>query len=257
MPVAPRKQNSTHEQWVDALRTVRQRVSESHVDALVARAVERVRSVGGRMGYGWSGGKESVVLGHVCEAAGVVPCVLVLCELEFPEFVQWAEDQAPEGLEVENTGQDLEWLRRHPEMLFPRDSTTSGRWFREVRHRGQRDYFRRRRLDALLIGRRRGDGNYVGPKGSWTYRNAEGVVRSSPLYDWTNDDVLGTISWRSLPLAPCYSWPRGFRVGTGPWAKRRVESEEQGWSEVWAIDQNVVKEAASVFPSAAAFLQRR
>jgi 3'-phosphoadenosine 5'-phosphosulfate sulfotransferase (PAPS reductase)/FAD synthetase len=253
----PRKQNATHEQWVQAFQTVRERVPEVYVDELVERTAARVRSVGSRMAYAWSGGKESVALGHVCEIAGVDQAVLVVCELEFPEFLRWVDVHRPAGLVIENTGQDLHWLAGHPQFLFPTTGPVAARWFGEVQHRGQKTYFLRHRLDAMLLGRRLADGNYVGGKGVWTYKNADGVVRSSPMYDWTNDDVLAVIAWRNLPLAPFYQWPRGFRVGTGPWPKRRVESVEQGWSEVWAIDPTVVQHAAGVFPSAAEFIGRR
>ena len=58
-----------------------------------------------------------------------------------------------------------------------------------------------------------------------------------------------------MPMAPCYRWPNGFAVGTGPWPARQwTGSVEQGWAEVWRIDPSVVRGAAALIPSAREFL---
>lgn len=253
---APRqKQHASHESWVAALETVWTRLTAEHVERRLQEAAGRVRSLPGRVAYAWSGGKESIVLEAVCNQARVEECILAICDLEFPEFLSWATDHMPPGLTVVNTGHDLHWLAAHPEMLFPSTAALAARWFRTVQHAGQRGYFRKQSLDWLLLGRRRGDGNYVGKPGEWSYRDRHGVVRASPLHDWTNDEVLGAIRLLDLPLAPCYRWPRGFHVGTGPWPARQwLPTVTAGWEEIHAIDPTVVAEAAAVIASARDFL---
>ena len=252
----PPKQRSTHEAWVRALETVFERIPPERIEERLAEAAGRVRALSGRLAFGWSGGKESVVLEAVCARAGVRECVLVICDLEFPEFLAWATDHMPAGLTVVNTRHDIHWLAAHPEMLFPSTADIAAKWFKTVQHTGQRHYFRSRELDWLLLGRRRGDGNYVGPPGQWSYRDRAGVVRASPCHDWTNDEVLALIRLLNLPLAPCYRWPRGFHVGTGPWPARQwLPSIEAGWAEVYAIDPDVVRDAAEHLESARRFLE--
>lgn len=196
------------------------------------------------------------MLEAICSRADVHECVLAICELEYPEFLEWATDHMPAGLEVVNTGLDLAWLRRHPLQLFPQTAAQAAVWFKSLQHKGQSTYYYRRNLDGLLIGRRTADGNHVGPKGTWSY-SSQGVRRISPMYDWTNDELLGAIALLDLPLAPCYRWPRGFRVGTGPWPARQwCTSVDHGWSEVYEIDPRIVIEAADALDSARAFLDR-
>lgn len=174
--------------------------------------------------------------------------VFVMSNLEYPAFLAWVTENMPDGLEVLNTGQDLDWLAKNQHMLFPQDAVTALRWFKIVQHTGQTIYFRKHRLDLIMLGRRRADGNFVGKDSIYT--NRAGVTRYSPLSDWTHEDVLALIERDKLPLPPIYGWPRGFQVGTGPWPARQFTgSMENGWREVHL--------AAAVLPSAAAFLSRQ
>lgn len=253
-----RKQRSTHEDWLTALKTVGDRIPYPVYAAKRDAAVREIRErcAGRRAAYGWSGGKDSQALRIVADLAGIKECVLVICNLEYPAFLEWATEEMPWGLEIVNTGQDLLWLKRHPNMLFPKDAPTAAKWFHGVQHAGQTKYFREHRLDMILMGRRRMDGNFVGRRGETIYtEKTTGVVRYSPLADWTHDDILAAVHWEKLSLPPCYGWPRGFRVGTGPWPARQwTENEQHGWGEVYQIDPSVVKRAAALFPGAETFL---
>ena len=66
------------------------------------------------------GGKGSLVLGELCQRAGIMPCVLVVCDLEYKSFIEWVELHKPPELSVINTGQDINWLVSHSNMLFRR-----------------------------------------------------------------------------------------------------------------------------------------
>lgn len=255
MPIA-RKQRSSSSEWWDAWRRIEDLVPYARYRQLVERAVAKVRHEAAglsRCAYGWSGGKDSQALRIVCEAAGVGECVLVITDLEYPEFLRWATLDMPDGLEVVTTGQDLDWLCAHPDMLFP-DSAHASRWFSIVQHRGQAIYERERAIEALFLGRRRADGNQVPPGAR--YRK-DGVLRVLPIADWTHEEVLAACYYGEQSLAPCYHWPRGWQVGTGAWPARQFAgSHDQAWDEVGVIDADVLAIAAGRFPGAAAALER-
>ena len=244
VPKLGKKQANLHADFVHALEHACEHVSERRIDELVKRTAEEVYRVTGgrRVAYAWSGGKDSLALEYVMRAVGVASCVLVVCNLEMPSFLEWVAVHRPRELVIVNTGQGLDWLAAHPEMLFPADANTAGKWFRVVQHRGQEKFSREHSLDFLMLGRRRADGNYLGEKGIYKTR---GCTRYSPIREWTHEEVFALIRYKNIALPPVYDWPRGFRVGTGPWAKRRVPSHDAGFDEVWAIDPSIIRGAAA------------
>jgi 3'-phosphoadenosine 5'-phosphosulfate sulfotransferase (PAPS reductase)/FAD synthetase len=252
---AARKQNLDHEDFV-AIRRQARFTPRAVIDAKVERAVGEIREFcrGRNAAFAWSGGKDSIALAAVAALAGVPDCVLGRCDLEYPAFVAWLTANAPERLEVINTGQDLEWLAANPGMLFPQNAGVAAQWFARVQHTAQRRYFRARRLDVLLVGRRRSDGNFVGREGQNWY-SADGVLRYSPLADWSHADVFAVIDRFGLAMPPIYDWPRGYRCGTHPWAARQwCRGIADGWREVHQIEPGVVREAADWLTSARQFL---
>ena len=160
-----RKQSvRNNEDWKNALDHIEETVSKKELDSLVKKTVKDIKEKckGKKAAYAWSAGKDSLVLGEICEKAGIDQSVLVRCNLEYPAFIAWIEQNKPSGLEVINTGQDMEWLKKHPDMLFPDKSNKAAQWFHIVQHRGQARYYKEHQLEILLLGRRKADGNYVG-----------------------------------------------------------------------------------------------
>ena len=121
-----RKQSvRNNEDWKNALDHIEEAVSKKELDSLVKKTVKDIKEKckGKKAAYAWSAGKDSLVLGEICEKAGIDQSVLVRCNLEYPAFIAWIEQNKPSGLEVINTGQDMEWLKKHPDMLFPDKSS--------------------------------------------------------------------------------------------------------------------------------------
>ncbi|MEJ5966236.1 phosphoadenosine phosphosulfate reductase family protein [Flavonifractor porci] len=252
-----RKQRITNDTWLEAVASIESVVSREELADLSALAIQDIKSKakGKRAAYAWSGGKDSIVLGKLCEAAGVTDSMIGVCDLEYPAFAAWIESNKPNGCEVINTHQDLDWLAAHPEMLFPQSSAAAGRWFSIVQHRAQRIYSKTHGLDLIILGRRRADGNYVG-RGSNIYTDGKGVTRFSPLADWTHEQILAFIHYHQLPVPPIYGWPNGYLCGTHPWPARQwTGSVENGWREVYDIDPTIVIEAAEKIDSARTFLE--
>lgn len=208
-----RKQHIDNQDWLNALKGIEQSCSRSHIEELARRTISdiRQRCSGKRVAYSWSGGKDSLVLGHLCERAGVKQCFIVISDLEYPAFLQWVTDHMPDELEVVNTGQNLRWLSKHTDMLFPQDSATAAKWFSIVQHRGQAKYYKEHHLDMIILGRRKADGNFCGRGGANIYTNAQGVTRYSPISAWTHEEVLAYIHYNNIPAPPHFT---GGRTGT-------------------------------------------
>lgn len=271
MPLPRKQSNPDQASWIEALAGIRDEVSAEEVDRLVDVAATHTTEWAKRNGvdlsacaYGWSAGKDSQALRYVMDQVGVTECVLVISQLEVPEFLAWATDHMPDGLEVVMVDIDLDWLADHQEThLFPQGRHGSD-WFRRVQHTGQRIYADRNEPDAMFLGRRSADGNssagsddhgmHARTTQDWP------MPRVAPIYDWSHEETFAAISHvEGLDLAPCYLWPRGFQVGTGPWPARQwTRDHDHGWSEIAEIDPRLVQMCLDDgrFPTAERWVER-
>lgn len=252
-----RKQSTDNVRWIEAVAHIEELVTKDELDNAVATACEDIKQMtaGKKVAYAWSGGKDSLVLADICENIGIKDCVFAHTNLEYPDFLSWCMEHKPESCEVINTGQDLEWLAKHPNMLFPDNSTLISHWFEIVQRAGIKRYFRKHELDIIIVGHRKADGNYVG-KGTNIFTNGAGITRYSPLADWPHELLLAYIHYNNIPLPPIYKWKDGYRCGTHPWPSRMgMKSVEEGWRDVCEIDRSIVEEAAKIIESAAHFLK--
>jgi len=255
--VLGKKQRIKNQDWIDAMNRIEELVTKDELADLEGRTIDSIKKFckGKKVAYGWSGGKDSLALRYVCEQAGVKDCLLAISDLEYPAFKCWCEENRPETCEIIDTKQNLEWLKQHPGMLFPKSSKEAGQWFHIVQHRGQTKYYKDHGLEALLVGRRHADGNYCG-SGKNYYTNGQGVTRFSPIADWPHEAVLACIHYHRIPMPPIYGWKNGYLCGTHPWPARQwTENIENGYSEVYDIDPSIVTEAAKVIDSANEFLK--
>lgn len=204
--VLGKKQTSRNEDFVKVWNNIEQLVSFEEAERLVASAVSDIKqkTAGKNVAYAWSGGKDSLALQVVCERAGINKCVLCTAsKIEYPGFVDWCKAHAPKGLTIiDNPKLNIEWVAKHPEMLFPQQSKYAAQWFHHLQHRGQAIYFKEQHLDVIILGRRLQDGNYTGGKGQNIYTDAKGVTRLSPIAHWKHEEVLAVIHYflhRQIP----------------------------------------------------------
>lgn len=252
-----RKQSIANSDWIKALETIKETVPEKDINALTKRTVAEIKAFtkGKKAAYAWSGGKDSIVLGALCKQAKIEDCMIGICDLEYPAFLKWINENKPDKCEIINTGINLDWLAKHPDMLFPQKNSLAARWFDIVQHKAQRQYYKANELDVMLLGRRRADGNHVG-RGNNYYTDAKGYTFYSPLADWRHEDILAFIIYKGLPLPPIYDWKNGYLCGTHPWpARQYTQSIENGWQEVYDIDRSIVEGAAEKIESARLFLE--
>lgn len=260
LPMIGSKQRGDQSQWEEAWAQLCLAPNHALAEAMVARAAREVRATvrSKRAAFGWSGGKDSLALAIVAEAAGIDHSMIGLSAMEWPAFTSWLDDHSPAHLErVTVESIDYAWLRDHPAMLFPSTSADAGKWFAAVQHKAQRRYCADHDVEVFLLGRRRADGNFVG-RGTNTYTDKGGFTRYSPLASWSHAELLNVLAAYAVPLPDLYFWPRGFIVGTGPWPSRRsTGSAETDWDECWRIDPQVVTEAAeNRIPGAKEAVQR-
>ena len=141
--VLGRKQSMDNARWLEAMTNIEELVTLDELNEAVATAIEDIKThtKGKKSAYAWSGGKDSLVIEDLCKKIGITDCVFAHTNLEYPAFLEWCLEHKPEGCEVINTGQDLDWLAKHPAMLFPDNSTTVSRWFGIVQRNAIRKYF--------------------------------------------------------------------------------------------------------------------
>lgn len=253
-----KKQTLSHEDFLAILDSVPTACPESYYYQLETATLAEIASLtaGRKVGFAWSGGKDSIALEIVMTLAGFADCCFGMTNLEYQQFLVWVTDHMPPGLQIFNNGWDVAWLVAHPDMLFPASSEIAGRWFAGVQHKAQRQFADARGLDILITGRRRDDGNYVpGADGCYV---AGGLRRYAPLRAWRHVDVFAAMVYhdRLSDLAPFYSWPRGYRCGTHSWPARQwCLDRNHGFAEVYSIEpQRILDAAAGGLTSAAEWL---
>lgn len=242
--------------WAGVMTRARMTWPDSLLDDLVERTVTDIkRTIGSRRAaFVWSGAKDSLVLAHLAGLAGIHECVLTITDLEYPEFLRWVTDRMPDGVTVLSTGHDLRWLREHPQMLFPQ-GVYGRRWHTFIQQREHERYYQQQNLGMLLLGPRRAGDYAYGPAKQLTWKDRSGVVRYTPLVDWSPEAMLALLQREQIPLPPCYGWPRGLQVGPGPWpARQGTTSTCHGFEEVWEIDPDIIRSAAPNLPRAERWL---
>lgn len=253
--VLGRKQTSNNAVWLEVLNHIEEYVARKELDQAVQDVLNdiRLKTKGKRVAFAWSGGKDSIVLADICRKAKISDCVFAHTRLEYPAFLEWCLAHRPKGCDVLDTGLDLDWLSRNQSLIFP-DGKKINRWYQLIQRHAFTQYFFDHKLDLLLVGHRRADGNFVG-KGNIVTKSS-GETRYSPLADWSHELILAYIHYHKLPLPLIYGWEDGFICGTHPWPSRPyVKNVEQGYQQIYNIDKTILTAAAEKIPSARHFLE--
>lgn len=254
--VLGRKQTSTNADWISAVADIEQFISHSEVEQYAEKAICDIRAAakGNKAAYGWSGGKDSIVLGELCKRAGISDCFFGHCDLEFPSFLDWALSNMPEKCVEINTHINFEWLSNHPDMLFVDDSKRLNRWYGMVQRRAFSEYYANEKPDVIIVGHRAIDGNVCGAGGY--IRKKSGEVRYAPLADWPHEAILGYIHYHRLELPPLYDWADGYVFGPTPWPIwGHPKDHLDGWRMIYELEPSILPEAANWFVSARHFLE--
>lgn len=252
MSLLARKATATESDWHRVVAEIYADPDTDRARLMLATAAERVSrrlSPATRAFVGWSAGKDSLALGEVVAESGErLTSVIALSQLEFPSFIEYVREARPPRLIVEGRKHlDYNWLRDNERHAFPTTAAGSNGWYTRVQRAALRQFAAKTGQDLIVTGKRTVDGNHVGrtlSTGGAEYVGAGGLYYFSPIYDWSHEDLLNVLAYQGVELPFFYSWPRGFRVGTGPWPARRIVSGEDGWAEVAEIDPSVIERAA-------------
>lgn len=252
-----KKQFENNENFLYAEKHIEEIVSKEELDALTDKTLKRMRKTlkGKRWGYGWSGGKDSSVLLALIDrlyrvgtrVGGLIG--LTQPELEYPAFERWLEEgNLPEDCKIFRSRQDLKWLAKNPELLWPRDSALLGRWWQPTHWAAQTAIARDNEADYVVMGRRLADGNVCGKDG---LHRSSGRINFNCIYDWRHEDVIAYIHYYDLPKAPWHDWPNSYVCGSGCWPERvGIKSEREGWELMKVIDPTILEVSAPYFPLA-------
>lgn len=252
-----RKQSSNNGDWADVWNHIEDYAKADEVEAAARQAISDISEcrVGKHVVFGWSGGKDSLVLADLCKAAGVDRCILTTTNLEYPSFKAWINEHMPDGCVVNNLGYDLNWLAQNPEMLFP-DAKHDQIWHRIQQIRGYGMAHAKLNPDIIITGHRIADGNVCGKNNIIHKRSGE--VRFAPLAQWPHEYILAYIHYHGLELPPIYDWKDGWVNGTHTWPERGGKVDRMvTWGEIYDIDKSIVFGAAEKIDSARVFLERR
>lgn len=244
--------------------TITDYVSEDEAGQAVEDAAAETRTVlDGRTNdavYGWSGGKDSIALQVVMERAGVRRALLgTIPHLEFQGYLTWCLDHQPDGLtHLPNTEITPAWLARpqNDRYLFPTNSTDGYRWTMLGTRRAQHLYQQEHHPRLQIYGRRTMDGNSI-PNTPYGIHTTRRLTTYSPIRHWSHEMVLAVIHYNRRPLPPTYSWPNGWKTGTGSWPGRRVGTRDESFAETYAIEPERLVEAAPHLPAARDWLRAR
>ena len=240
--------------WWKVINNIEEYVSREEVARAsdIARAKILQMTTGKRAAYTWSGGKDSLVIAELCRSVGITACQCFYTGLEFPAWKKFLFANAPAGCEMIYVDFDLDFLVRHPEMIFA-NGRISQIWNRKIQQEHFRRYLKEKNLEVLILGHRTIDGNVCGKEGIRIQR--EGGILYAPIYDWSHEQVFAFLHYNKIELPFIYKWLRGFRHGTHNWAERSTPSVNEGYREIYKIDPSVVIQAAEKLPSAKKFLE--
>lgn len=256
--VLGRKKNTTNDKWREVFKDIEKYISKEEVDIHVKAKVAEISSLtaGKNCAIAWSGGKDSLVVERLANMAGIKKGVFAHTSVEYPAFMQWVAEHKAKEIEAINSGHSIEWIKKHPQFLFPKTTALHSRWYGIVQQATVRKYYKQNNLDLILYGRRKADGNFVPEP---IYTNGKGVTIYNCIAEWPHELLLGFIHYYNIPLPPIYDWENGFVEGTHSWCARNPEDKKDmtAWKEIYNIDPSIVENAANHFESAKQFLKER
>ena len=254
----PKLKDKTHarsDEWAYAFEHIEEFITRQEVIDRFSQTCDFVRRMvrGRTAGFGWSGGKESVVLADIMRNVGIDTCCFGFNScFSYPSFVEWTNRNMPAGCEVYDCAERFNYavmLERGME-AFSDDLRQYSR-FIDLNDRTVYPRFcEKHGLDVFIMGTRKADNNICGKAPDYvTTAKKRNWLRFSPMAEWTTEEVLGYIRYFRggyEALAPQYQYPNGWHYGSDAPIYLHLEgrTRQQMWAEVYRNDKRVVERAA-------------
>lgn len=213
--ILKKKYKNTQEEWLEVYKNIENYVSREEIEDKIQEAIKRIKKVvkGKNVAYAWSGGKDSIALQIIMEKMGINKGVCAISKkFEYSDFLEYINTHLPSGIEIVDKEISFDYLNKHKELIFPQNKKDLAKWYKLVQHNIQNEYFKKNKLDILILGRRLQDGNYVGINGIYTKNND--ITIYSPIYDWKHEDILAILHYYKKELPSFYFTDDGFNNGT-------------------------------------------
>lgn len=252
--------------WAFAFEHIEQFISKEEVESLFNQTIDFVkRSVQGkRAGFGWSGGKESIVLADIMEQSGVdISCFVYNSEMNYKSFCQWAKDNMPHGCVVYDRAREFNFAKmaQYRMEAFSENNSDYDRFMTLGHRRGFSEFCESHNLDMFIMGTRKADNNVCGKAPDYiTTNKRQKWVRFSPMAEWPTEAILGYIryfknSYESIP--PQYGYENGWKYGSDApiYSKLLGETRAQMWQRVYRNDPELVIRASQYLKSAREYIE--
>ncbi len=242
-----RKGSFTNQEVQNVWENIEDYVSRSEAEEAIGKAVEEVQEVLEIVkmptSFCWSGGKDSLALETVVNAAGLsggAGVCGVAADIEVPSALSWYRAHRPEGVvEFNKDEYDFDWLAANPQFIFPTGGKEVQIFTNTVTRWSQHKFLTENGRHLMLLGRRRSDGNWF-PATPYNIHDSAGGLWFSPIRSWTHELTLAVIHYAGMTIPPVYSWSRGWQTGTGPWPGWRMND---GWDYLAEVDPDLATRA--------------
>lgn len=262
------KKTSTHQDYMEVLNNLPKYISEREVENKIDQTVERLKRIHSRfrrIGYQWSGGKDSIVALACARIAGI-PLVGGLCmhyPMEYDSTLKWYSRNTPDDCTVVETEHPncKDFVESGYKLLFPNESKWANWYFKYhwgIPYKWRNENY----LDAVVTGRRTKDNNFCGSARTDYLTEKDGCVSINAIADWTHEEVLGFIRYNHIELPPCYFFPNSFQLGKHtfnerPWLGDKEHTDFRlNLEEVWSYNEGrkILMKYASELPLVEEFI---
>lgn len=229
--------------------------SEERIDALVKDALSTIKeflSLSKKNVIAFSGGKDSIVLTHLCSTFGIRDAITETAFM-FPKSLMETKATAEFfGLNViYNEGLTWDWLKKHPEFCAP-VMKLQPKLYSIRQQKTVKTLSRKNKYTGVLYGRRLQE-NTVKAK---IYTLANGQYQCHPLRDWKTNDIWTYIYRNALPFPSLYKHEIGRKDGFTSFLLP-PEHYDNVWKVIYSYDPNVVHKFAEFHEPASNFLKSR